>query len=79
MIGMEIDIISDEYDAVFKRTIKTKSEYEAVTVLDQNREQFNEIVRSETKNYCESRKEKVIIQREVTKKAEGKREEKKYR
>ncbi len=50
-------VISGDYKAVFKKSIKTKSEYEAVAVLDQDREQWKEIVQNVTKKYCESRKE----------------------
>ncbi len=32
-------VISEEYKVVFKRSIKTKSEYEAVAVLAQDKEQ----------------------------------------
>ncbi len=40
-------------------SIKTKSEYEAVAVLAQDREQWREVVQNVAQKYCESRKEKV--------------------
>ncbi len=46
-------------------------------MLAQEREQWREIVRDVTQNYCESRKEKATKQREVRIKAEAKREERK--
>ncbi len=70
-------VISDEYKVVFQKSMKTKSEYEAVVVLAQDREQWRKKVQSVTQKYCESRKEKVTKQRKVRRKAEAKREEKK--
>ncbi len=49
-----------------------------VLELAQDREQWKGIlVRNVTQKYCESRNQKAIKQREVRKKAEAKREEKK--
>ncbi len=65
-------VISDEHNAVFKKSVKTKSEYEAVAVLARDRERWR-LERDSpnvTQKYCESRKEKVSEQREVRKKAE---------
>ena len=70
-------VISDECKVVFQKSVKTKSEYEAVAVLAQEREQWREIVQNVTQKYCESRREKVTKQREVRKKAEAKRKERK--
>ncbi len=49
----------------------------AVVEVAQDREQWKAIVQSVTQKYCDLRKSKVIKQREVRKKAEAKREEKK--
>ncbi len=70
-------VFSDEYKSVCSKSIKTKTDYEAVPEVAQDREQWKGIVQSVTQKYCESRKEKVIKQREVREKAEAKREEKK--
>ncbi len=48
------------------------------TARPHDREQWKETVQNMIQNYCESRTEKVKKQREVTKKAESKREEIKY-
>ncbi len=53
------------------------SQYEAVAVQAQDREKWREIVQNVTQKYYESRKEKVTKQREVRKKTEAKREERK--
>ncbi len=37
-------VISDEYKTVFKNSIETKSEYEAVAVLAQDRDEWKDIV-----------------------------------
>ncbi len=48
-----------------------------ISIYVQDREQWKGIVQNVTQKYCESRREKVIKQREVRKKAGAKREEKK--
>jgi hypothetical protein len=54
-------VISDERKTVFIKYIKTKSQYEAVAMLTQDREQWREIVQNVTQNllqkYCASREE----------------------
>jgi hypothetical protein len=70
-------VLSDEFKSVCLKSIKTKADYEAVVELAQDREQWKGIVQNVTQKYCESRREKVIKQREVRKKAGAKREEKK--
>jgi hypothetical protein len=44
-------VISEEYKVVLQRSIKTKSKYEAVAVLAQDREQWREIVQTVTLKY----------------------------
>ncbi len=53
------------------------SEYLAVAMPPQDREQLNETLQNITHKYSESRKQKVTKQREVRKKVEATREEKK--
>ncbi len=61
-------LLPHEYNVVFIQSIKTKSEHEAVAVLAQDREQWKEIVQHRSSVSCE---------KQLRKKAEAKREERK--
>jgi hypothetical protein len=50
---------------------------QCVAVLAHDREQCREIVQNVSRTFCDSRKENVIKQREMRKKAKAKREERK--
>jgi hypothetical protein len=47
-------VISDDYKAVFKNRIQTKSEYASVAALDHDRVQEREIVQNVTQKHYES-------------------------
>jgi hypothetical protein len=67
-------VLSDEYKAACNKSIKTRSEYEAVVSLAQEREQWKEIVQAVTQKFCKSREEKVVKQREKKSKSSLKQE-----
>ena len=64
-------ILSDDYKKAFNKGIKTKSEYEAVATVAQDRVQWKSVVAKVTGVFCELRGEKVTKRREARKAKEA--------
>ena len=64
-------MLSDDYKKAFNKSIKTKSEYEAVAMIAQNRVEWKSTVAKVTGVFCELRGEKIIKRREVRKAKEA--------
>jgi hypothetical protein len=56
---------SDDYKEAFNKGIKTKSEYEAVAMMAQDRVEWKSAVAKVTGVFCELRGEKITKRREA--------------
>ncbi len=60
-------VLSDDYKKAFHTVIKTKSEYEAVSVVAQDRIEWKSVVAKGTGVFCELRGEKITKRSEARK------------
>ena len=72
-------VLSEDFKTAFNKSMKTKSEYEAMVELAQNKTRWDEVIQQVKKKFCESRVEKAEKKRESRKKAEAKRQKEKER
>jgi hypothetical protein len=64
-------VLSDDYKKAFNKGIKTKSEYEAVAMIAQDRVEWKSVVAKVTGVFCELRGEKITKRREARKAKEA--------
>ena len=72
-------VLSEDFKTAFNKSMKTKSEYEAMVELAQNKTRWDEVIQRVKEKFCESRAEKTEKKRESRKNAEAKRQKEKER